>query len=136
MILMLEKASESVFNCAATTCWTRFALGKKWSNVSRRANQFGPGFWHTIIYSLEASVHGSSGEHEGDFRFGAPSRDRGRRIRVRGAWIVRHPGLRRGRSGHLHRDGSRLKQRRAGDHGGRALGERLGPRRGSRASVV
>src|SRR5437763_5997189 len=41
-----------------------FALGKKWSNVSRRANQFGPGFWHTIIYSLEASVHGSRGGHE------------------------------------------------------------------------
>src|SRR5438046_9436987 len=59
---MLEKASESVFNCAAPTCWTRFALGKKWSNVSLRANQFGPGFWHTIIYSLEASVHGSVGD--------------------------------------------------------------------------
>src|SRR5216110_2864681 len=52
---------------------------------SLRANQFGPGFWHTIIYSLEASVHGSRGGHEGDFRFGAPSRDRGRRIRARGA---------------------------------------------------
>src|SRR5436309_16059987 len=90
---MLEKASESVFNCAAPTCWTRFALGKKWSNVSRRANQFGPGFWHTIIYSLEASVHGSSGEHEGDSRLGRPSRVRGGRIAVRGASLVALPAL-------------------------------------------
>src|SRR5437867_3635150 len=78
----------------------------------------------------------SGGADEASFRLGASEGDGNRRIHVRGACLVRDAGIRCGRFGPIHRDSARLEQRRPRDPGGRSPGERMGPRRGSRDSLV